>query len=208
MVLWKFLFVLRATLLAWFSVLPTFHEDAAAQFAEQKAAQQQEVADAIEAAVAGVEKKWPGSRKELAAFLYTWGYYETHFSLRIGRGECNSWECDAEYLRNGRTISRRSFNEHGGTIHYRAASYWQLHERTCSTGDAWRASFNDVRVAAREAARVVVRMRWHCHRFERDGTDWVPMVFSALASRDCRGPRSHFKTLPERVATYRKLVAQ
>jgi len=165
--------------------LPVYVEDRKPELSEAKQAQLSEATRAIESAVDGV-RKWPGERRQLTALLAAWGNHETHFSLRIGRGECRARECDPD---------RKGVQ--------RAHSYWQLHERTCSSREAWLAARTDVELAAREAARAAVRYRWQCFRYERDGRDWVRMMFSSLAARGCFGS---FADLNARVATYRRLV--
>ena len=165
--------------------LAVYAEDRNPALAEAKQAQLIDVAGAIDSAVAST-RKWPGSKLELSALLAAWGFHEAGFSLRIGRGECRARECDPD--------------RHG--VH-RAASYWQLHEQTCSSREAWEAARTDVHLAAREAARVAVRYRWQCFKYEKDGRDWVRMMFSSLAARGCFGTLGDMEA---RVATYRRLV--
>lgn len=185
--------------------LPVYHEDRKPEVAEAKAAQLETLSDAVAAAVAGeVERnKWPGEPIELAALDLAWANHETHFSLRIGAGECKEWECDATYRLNGRTISRAAALFHGVKPLHRAVSFWQLHERTCTSVDAWREARTDVFVAAREATRAIVRARWACRSLERGGGDFAPMVFNALAGRGCTG---YFSGTAARVATFRRLM--
>ena len=73
--------MLKTILLALLA-FPLFHEDI--QTIEKRAQ-----LEAVAKAVASVSQS-----PEEAAFLLAWGKAETHFSLRIHRGECRTWECD------------------------------------------------------------------------------------------------------------------
>jgi hypothetical protein len=132
------------------------------------------------------EKKWPGDKRELKAMVIAWGDHETHYSLRIGRFECRSYECDPDPK----------------TKQARSVSFWQLKRQTCSSPAAWEAAKTDFGVAAREATRAVVRARWQCRSLEQGG-NWPKMVFAALTGRGCAG---WLPGLDARVATYQRLV--
>ena len=112
------------------------------------------------------------------------------------------YECDPRFERNGVPISRATFKAAGGTLVFQAVSFWQLHEKTCSSREAWLAARTDIDRAAREATRAIVRARWTCRSLERAPGDWVGMVFSSLAGRGCVG---FFKGRDARVATYQRL---
>ncbi len=73
--------MLKSILMALFA-FPLFHEDI--ETADKRAQ-----LEAVAKAVASVSHT-----SEEAAFLLAWGKAETHFSLRIHRGECRTWECD------------------------------------------------------------------------------------------------------------------
>ncbi len=194
---------LKALVLVLVGALPVFHEDRAPEFEAQKAAQLDEVADAV--ASYAHAAKWPGDPIELAAMDLAWANHETHFSLRLGAGLCRDWECDPTYRDNGRLLSPKAARARGIAPTFRAASFWQLHERTCSSPAAWREAWTDVRVAAREATRAIVRARWACRSLERGGGDFAPMVFSLLAGRGCTG---YFSGAQARVRTFRFLMSQ
>jgi len=65
--------------------LPTFVEDRSPDLATAKSAQLKAIAEAIE--------RHARDRRE-AAFVTAWGWHETAYSLRIGRGACRVYECD------------------------------------------------------------------------------------------------------------------
>jgi hypothetical protein len=49
------------------------------------------------------EKKWTGSKKELAMLLVTKGFYESRFAKNVHEGKCAKHECDAVVV-NGKVI--------------------------------------------------------------------------------------------------------
>jgi hypothetical protein len=195
---------LQLIVTALLAKLAMFGADRKPELAEQKAEQYASISQAVVTAVEA-EKKWPGDKRELAVFAMAWGDHETHYSLDISHGECNPWECDASYKRNGRRISW-AMTKQGGpfTVAFAAVSPWQLHEQTCSSPEAWRQARTDINVAAREAVRAIVMMRWSCRSLERGPGDWVRMVYSRLAGRGCAG---YFRGIDSRVATYNRLLA-
>ena len=76
--------------------LPTYKNDRAPELADEKLAQLQAFADAVE--------RHTRSKKE-AAFLIAWGWHETAFSLAIVDGQCRPLQCD-------RGRARGAFQEH------------------------------------------------------------------------------------------------
>lgn len=62
--------------------------------------------------VAGCERKWPGSKKELALLLVTKGYWESRFAKNVHEGKCRVYECDAHKV--------------NGKVSHRARSPWQI----------------------------------------------------------------------------------
>ena len=62
--------------------------------------------------VAGCERKWPGTKKELALLLVTKGYWESKFAKNVHEGKCRAYECDAQKV--------------NGKVSHRARSLWQI----------------------------------------------------------------------------------
>lgn len=163
------------------ALLPVHKEDRAA---DGKREQLEVIAVAVDDAVTGA-KKWPGTRSELKALLYTVGWHESGFVIRIGEGLCRPHECDRG----------------------RARGYWQQHANSTSSLEAWQQlagpGHESTAVAAREAARALTRARNQCRSLERLPGDWLPMTLSAYAGRGCVG---WFKGRESRIATYTRLV--
>jgi len=162
----------KALLIA-IGLLPVFHEDKAD---DRKGAQLVTVAAAVHEA-AREQKRWPGTRRELELLLFTIGWHESAFSLRIGEGRCKPHECDRG----------------------RAAGHWQMHRATSSSEAAWVASKTDIRIAAREAARALTRARWVC---KGTSGDWLTETLRGYAGSGCR---KSFRGEAARVATFRRL---
>ncbi len=181
------------------AMLPVYKEDVGSP---DKAAQLERVAVVTSSAVERA-KGWPGTKRELLAFKLAYGDAETHFSQRIGRGECKTFECDAYYERDGKRVSLLSWRLHGGTVVHRSLGWWQLQEQGVGSRERWLRVATDEEASAREATRVVVRMRGTCRSMEREGRDWVRMTFSALAARGCAGS---FPGIEGRVRVYRRLL--
>ena len=74
-----------------------------------------------------------------AAFLVTWGRYESGFRERIMLNQCKAWECDRG----------------------RARGVWQLHQ--AAAGSAWDALPGDPLVQAHAAARMARFALKTCH---------------------------------------------
>jgi hypothetical protein len=167
-------------LLGW----PVFHEDRGVP--EAKRAQLETVAQAVGDA-ADAQRGWPGSSRELAALMLTVAWHETHFSLRIGAGQCKPHECDQG----------------------RAHGYWQQHVRSTSSQAAWEQlaglDAESTGIAAREAARALTRARLQCRRLERGRRNWVGLTLAAYAGRGCAG---WFRGLDARVKTYWRTVGE
>lgn len=186
---------------AMISALAIYHEDAAPEHRADKLRQLEEVAQAV----AGAIERRRGGRDELA-FLVAWGSAESHYSERIGRGECGPLECDARWRFHGAPVSyafwRARKDDPEAAVEHLAAGYWQVRAVAASSLEAWEASRTDPFVAAREAARVAARARGYCRSLDGDH-DPVRMAFSVLAGRGCAG---WFRGLDARVATYRRLL--
>lgn len=173
-----------AWLVAALLALPVYKADRSADRAEAAAAQKLEITAAIAEAV-DRERKWPGSKQELAGMLIAIGYHESGFSLDVGAGRCGPHSCDRD--------------RHGNV---RAAGFWQLHVSATSSVEAWEQAKTDIRVAAREAARAITRARWLCRSLE-GSLPWQQLVVSAYAGRGCRGS---FRGAELRLATYRRVM--
>lgn len=63
-------------------------------------------------AVPTCEKKWAGSKKELAMLLVTKGYWESRFAKNVHEGKCRAKECDAIVV--------------SGQVRHLARSPWQI----------------------------------------------------------------------------------
>lgn len=148
-----------------------------------KRAQLETIATAI-ATASSETTGWPGSNRELAAFLVTIARYESALAMHIHAGNCRPWECDRG----------------------RARGLYQLHAHRSFPEDQWqRAAGLDAEstlFSSRAAARAVVRSRGLCRSLERRGGDWVAMTFSAYAGRGCVG---WFSGRDLRVSSFRRL---
>jgi len=140
---------------------PVYHEDTQA---EEKRAQLEAIANAV-AAVAQTADE--------AAFLLAWGKAESNFSLRIHRGQCNDWECDAG----------------------RARGPWQAHKNGMPE-ERWEQmiGIENIDVQALQALR---HARWALQACPHDR---VRGAFRVLAGRACTSP---IRGENERVSTYR-----
>ncbi len=184
---------------AMIALLPVYGHD---RGSPTKAEQLERVAQVTAAAVEQA-KGWQGDKRQLLAFQLAFGDAETHFSERIGRGECESYECDAYYERGGRRVSYASWQKLGGTVFHRSAGWWQLQERIAGGPAALLRVASDEAFSARVAARAIVSQRGVCRSLERGGDDWVRMTFASLAARGCAGS---FRGIDGRVQTYLRLV--
>lgn len=179
--------VLKSIVSTLLALLPVYRADRAPELADAKAEQLAQASAAMASAVEA-EKRWPGSKQELAAMLAAWGSHESNYALHIGAFQCRAFECDPDHK----------------THLPRSVSFWQLKRQTCSTPEAWEAAKTDFTVAAREATRAIVRARWQCRSLETGG-NWPRLVFAALSGRGCAG---WLKGLDSRVATYERLIAR
>jgi hypothetical protein len=93
------------TILVALALLPRFGED---REAVGKLVQEEAIGRAV--------AKASGGDQDLAAFLLAWGDAETHFSLRIQRGDCYRWECD-------KGLARGPWQAHRNAM---SASRWAL----------------------------------------------------------------------------------
>jgi len=137
------------TILLAILAFPLFHEDIQT---EQKRAQ----LEAVAKSVASVSRT-----ADEAAFLLAWGKAETHFSLRIHRGECRRWECD------------------GG----KARGPWQAHKNGMPD-DQWgrMIGVENIDVQARQAIR---HARW---ALQACPGDRIRGAFRVLAGHGCLSP--------------------
>lgn len=166
--------------------LPVSKYDRAPELVAAKTVQQLETAVAIAEAVEQQER-WPGSKRELAALLLAVGYAESAFAMHVGRGDFKKWEGDPL---------------HG---EQQSISFWQFKSkpRGATDPEVWAAARTDIRVAAREAARLLTARRRGCASLERQGFDWVELTVAAYSGRGCRG---WFRGLELRVSTFRRLM--
>jgi hypothetical protein len=132
------------------ALLPRFHED---REAVGKVAQEQAIATAVQKAAKG--------DADVAAFLLAWGDAETHFSLRIHRGQCFKWECDRG----------------------RARGPWQLH-RNGMAPELWDKmhGVEHVELQAIEAAK---RARWAMRECRVQGLARIFAGFRMLGAKGC-----------------------
>lgn len=175
---------LTAYVLAAIQVLPTFHEDVGAAFAERKRQQAMVIADAV-AEVASKAHGWPGSPRELAMLMLTVAWHETRFSLRIHEGNCRPFECDQG----------------------RARGLWQLHAQASIPRERWLGlaglDLEATRNSAQEAARALIRSRRMCLS-KIHGSDWIAPTLAAYAGRGCGG---QLPDAAQRVRTFRHLLS-
>lgn len=176
---------LTTYLLTAIASLPTYHEDVGDHLVEQKRAQAQMIATAIDEAVEQVQDRWPDSKRELAALMLAVAWHETRLSLRIHDGRCKPLECDRG----------------------RARGLWQLHVHRSLPRERWLtvAGLTEAatKSAAREAAIALVRSRRMCAVATR-GRDWVGATLTAYAGRGCGG---RLPDLQARIRTYRRLLS-
>ena len=163
--------------------LGVFHEDQGPEFAAQKAQQYEVIATAI-AEAATAQKGWQGSRLDLAKFLVVMGWHESHWSLRIMRGECKPLECDRG----------------------RARGAWQPHRDTLQSKEDWDRivglDLRNVLVSAKAAAHTATSSRGLCRSLDKGGDSWVKYAISAYAGRGCSG---WISGIDSRLSTWRLL---
>jgi ribosomal protein L29 len=173
-----------AAVLSMILALPISRHDRAPELREAKAQQLREVASAIAEAVETTER-WPGSKRELAALLTAVGWHESAFAMRLGNGECKAYECDP----------------HPVTRLPRSVSHWQIQVRAASSPEAWELAKTDVRIAAREAARLLAGFRRMCAKVKRP---WFDSTISAYGSG--RGCLATLPDLHARRNTFSRLL--
>jgi hypothetical protein len=91
----------RGTLAA-LRALPVFHADRAPELADEKRAQLEAFATAIDR---------HATDKRVRAFLIAWGWHESAFSLAITDGQCDRHQCDYSQ-RLKRHLASGAFQEH------------------------------------------------------------------------------------------------
>lgn len=105
-------------------------------------------------AIPSCEKKWAGSKKELAILLITKGYWESRFAKNVHEGKCRDKECDAIVVT--------------GKVHHLARSPWQI-QRTPSlvSADEYKqmnsSTVEGTTVSANVAARYLITGFNSCH---------------------------------------------
>lgn len=140
-----------------FGLLPVFHEDKPAEFAEAKARQLR----LFEESVAREAKDAPRLPREWAALMFAVLENETRGSLRIHEGRCKPRECDRG----------------------RARGPWQNHRNTI-IAPVWdkMVGVENTPIQAHAASEMLKRAYWTCQRFN---PDWVAGTLSAYAGRSC-----------------------
>jgi len=170
---------LALLLLAAFLSLPVWKEDRAPELAEAKRAQLEQIQRAVHRAAKG--------DRRVEALTLANGWHESAYSLRIGRSECQRFECDPRKLRDG-------------TLVHQARGYWQLHRNGLKL-EQWQALHGPASLDA-QATEAVKRVRaalFMC----RGEPDEVLAAFRSFSGRGCRSP---LKGEASRVETYRKLM--
>jgi hypothetical protein len=139
-----------------------FKEDKKPELAEAKAAQLAGFARAI--ALAADKPPAPVSRKDWAAMLIVVAGRETHFSLRLQRGECFAWECDRG----------------------RARGPWQPHKNLFNA-PVWDklVGLEFVDVQARAASDALGRGFWTCNPQRTGVADWRMATINGYAGHRC-----------------------
>lgn len=158
---------LKAILLA-LALLPRFAED---REAVGKVVQEEHIGRAVHRASRNADE---------AAFLLAWGDAETHFSLRIARGECFKWECDKG----------------------RARGPWQTHRNgmALATWDKMH-GLENIDVQATHAAKMA---RWALAECHAKGDARVLGAFRLLGGKGCDG---HLPGENDRLATFKRIRA-
>lgn len=105
-------------------------------------------------AIPSCEKKWAGSKKELATLLITKGYWESRFAKHVHEGKCRNKECDAIVVQ--------------GKIHHLARSPWQIQRvpSLVSTDEYKKMNYSTVEgttVSANVATRYLITGFNSCH---------------------------------------------
>lgn len=181
--------MIAESVLAWILSLGVYSRDKTPELADRKAEQAAIVADAIATATEEVAG-WPGPKRELAAILTTIAWHESRFSLDVHAGRCRPRECDPD--------------SHGRA---RARGLWQIWRPYKMPDHEWELLAGldpeSTRFSAVVAARIVVRSRRMCRSLEKR-VDWPRLTFSAYHRNACLGES---RTLPARVATFRRLLA-
>ncbi len=132
--------------------------------------------EAVASAVWAESARGPRERREWAKLLITIGAHESHFSIRIMRGECKKWECDRG----------------------RAKGMFQIHSNTLNR-DSWALQDGDIPLQVKLASDALKRAYWTC---ARSGEDWLVGTINAYAGKRC-GAR--WAGLDARIATFRSL---
>jgi hypothetical protein len=159
---------LKAILLA-LALLPRFAED---REAVGKLVQEEHIARAIHKVSRDGDE---------AAFLLAWGDAETHYSLRIARGECFKWECD----------------------HGLARGPWQAHRNgmPLATWDKMQ-GLENVDVQAAHAAKMA---RWALFECHAQGDAKILGAFRLLGGKGCNG---YLPGEGDRLAAYKRVRAR
>lgn len=175
---------LAEALLAVLLQRPVYKDDRAPELAEAKRAQLSLVAGAVAEAAAppaGIV------RNDWAALLLTIGEEETHWSLRIGRGECKRYECDPRYAR-------------GVLVEHRARGYWQPHRNKHNEAfwDELHGEGSEL-TQAKNANAMLTRGYWTC---ARSGVPWLQAAINGYAGKRCS---SNWKGLGQRLKTWKQI---
>lgn len=91
----------------------------------------------------GCERKWSGSKKELALLLVTKGFWESRFAKNVHEGKCRTYECDAYKSR--------------GKVFHKARSPWQIQKTGLVTSDEYSKMKASTQEATSLSAEVATR---------------------------------------------------
>jgi hypothetical protein len=97
--------------------------------------------------------QWSGTKKQLALFLVTKGWWESRFAKNVHEGKCKPYECDPH-------------KDKKGNITHRARTSWQMQFTSFVRDNEWKEMVGvDQRatnIAAYVAARILSRARDRC----------------------------------------------
>ncbi len=188
---------MKEYILAVFQLLPTFKEDVGSEFAQEKRAQIENIATALTSRIAE-EKRWLGSKHELAVFTLVQGNFESGFSLRIARDECRSYECD-------RGRARGMWQMHVEAVHanYGGRNMWASHKLWLALPGL---DVGSIQLSVNEAVTTAVRARRMCSTLAaRRGEDWATLAFASYVGQGCL---SHLPNKEARTRLFREILTK
>lgn len=121
--------------------LPVYHEDQPPGGVAGRTLEKEAQLTALAAEVAKVSRRAPLPPRQWAALLFSTGWHESTFSLRIMRGDCKKHECDGGRARGAFQGQQHAFNreqwprmhglEHADVQVWAADQILRRHVRTC-----------------------------------------------------------------------------